>query len=65
MALTFLSYSVSDKMMMWLLLNSVFVGAYLFTTQKDTLFAHAGNVWKMVQEMTAGLVEKIPKHKVE
>ncbi len=65
MAITFLSYSLSDKVMVWLLVNCVFFGAYAYTTQKETIVKQVAKLWGLFQEHTMGFLEKIPKHKTE
>ena len=61
--ITFLSHAASDKTMVWLLINAVFIGAYVHITQKDTILKHVDAVWKRVMEKIGGLIEKIPKYK--
>ncbi len=60
-----MSYAFSDKVMVWLLINAVFFGAYAYSTQKDTIVKSLGMLWGRVQELTVGVLEKIPKHKTE
>jgi len=64
-AVSFMSYVFSDKAMIWLLLNCVFLGAYGYSQQKGLIESYVKLIWDKVQEVTLEVVQKIPKAKME
>ena len=63
--ITFLSYAASDKVMVWILANSVFGIAYAYTKQKEVISKFIGNLWTRAQEIIGNLLGRIPKYKGE
>jgi hypothetical protein len=62
---TFLSYAASDKVMVWILANSVFGIAYAYTKQKEVISKFIGLWWNKAMEIIQNLLGKIPKAKAE
>ena len=63
MLITFLSYSLSDKMMVWLLLDSLFVGTYLYSSQKALVSDVVSSLWLKATSLTKDVLAKVPKYK--
>ena len=63
--ITFLSYSLSDKMMVWLLLDSLFIGTYLYSSQKGLVTELIEALWHRTATFAKGLLEKVPKYKAD
>ena len=65
MLITFLSYSLSDKMMVWLLLNALFLGTYIYSSQKSLATDLFNSFWSKATSITRDVLAKVPKYKVE
>ena len=60
-----MSYAFSDKVMVWLLINGVFLGAYAYSTKKEVIGNYIGMAWGSMQEIALRVIEKIPKQKAD
>ena len=63
--ITFLSYALSDKVMVWLLLDVLFVGTYVYNSQNGILTELCGSLWHKALSLTKGALEKVPKYKAD
>ena len=60
-----MSYVFSDKAMVWLLSNCVFIGAYAYSQQKGMIEEVVKMIWEKGLAVVVDLASKIPKHKTE
>ena len=65
MLITFLSYSLSDKMMVWLLLDALFIGTYLYSSQKGLVTDLATSLYSRAALITKNVLGKVPKYKAD
>ena len=63
--ITFLSYYISDKAMVWILSNALLIGTYAYTREKTKIVGQFEKIWETVTEMSRKVIERIPKEKDE